>query len=552
MVVQELIAVLGAKVEQGEFADVFALLNNVEEAFSKVFNGISQAIEKAFATVHKVAMTGDEIAATAEKFGIAADALQEFGYAATLSDASAESVANGLKFLSKAAVDAAEGTEAAVKAFRGIKLKDAEGKIRPVVDLLTDLSDQFAAMPPGAEKTDRALQLFGRAGADLIPLLNRGADGLARLREEARASGAVLSGSALDAAQAYDDALKRLQASVTGLENRFAGPNIAKVTELFEKLRKALTGKGVQRAVDALAKGFGRLVDTLGLVIDSFNYFLNNETTAEIAIFAIASALAAISVAALSAGASLVTSAVTAAAAWIAAAAPFLALGALIVLIVDDIYTFIEGGDSLIGRVIGWFDSIDPEDNEFLKMLKAAGALIFDITDPIKWQKLGNAIVQWLVSPFRAFVNMLPEWMRGGKSADELFSGMSDPLSLGGQSFGDSMRAKFPGLADPFGTGDQSFGDSMLAKFPGLRPIVETASAVDQAGGQYLSSMMPGAMPEATSSSYAKNTTTVQSTVAITVPPGTDAQGVAEAARLAVREELTSHLQDAQAANAGN
>jgi hypothetical protein len=52
--------------------------------------------------------------------------------------------------------------------------------------------------------------------------------------------------------------------------------------------------------------------------------------------------------------------------------------------------------------------------------------------------------------------------------------------------------------------------------------------------------------------SSSKVTTSINAPISITVPPGTDAAGVAEAARQAVREELVSHFQDAHAANMGN
>lgn len=567
MIVQELVAVLGTKIEEGEFADVFALLNNLEDVFSKVFGAITDGINEAFKTVHEVASMGDEIGATAEKFGIAADALQELGYAANLSDTSAEAVTSSLKFLSKAAVDAANGSAEAVKAFKGVTLKDATGQIRPVADLLTDLSDQFAALPNGAAKTDRALQLFGKSGADLIPLLNRGSAGIAALREEARAAGVVLSGQALEASAAYDDAVKRLEGSLQGLKNAFAIRDISKVTALFEKLRAVLSGKGIARVVEALSVGFGRLVDTFGVLIDAFGWLVSNETVVEGALFVITAALTGLGLAAVTAGSSLVGAAISAAAAWVAAALPFVALGALIALVVDDIYTFIEGGDSMLGRIIGWFSSIDPEDNEFVKLLKAAGALLFDLTDTNKWKKLGQAIFDWVMSPVKAIVDSL-KWVLdklGGKALTDKFDfkvntnlsevapGLSDPLQLQGRSFGDAMNEKFPGAApliSGIGNGLDTAGNFLASMLP---------SNMNVTGDEVAKFWLPGgaASPAASASlassvSNNRSSTSINAPITITVPPGTDAAGVAEAARQAVRDELGGHLQDAHAANGGN
>jgi hypothetical protein len=573
MVVQELVATLGAKIEQGEFADAFALLDHLSGAFEKVFSAIADGVTEAFKTVHHVAEMGDEVSATAEKLGIAVDVLQELGYAALLSDTSAETLTSSLKFLSKAAAEAASGSKDAKEAFAGIKISDAKGMLS-IQDILENTADKFASMPPGVEKTALALKLFGRAGIDLVPLLNKGAAGIGALREEAQRLGVVLDTSTIAAAEAYDDQLKRLESTVGGLQNQFAKNNISKVTELFGKLQKLMTGKGVQRAVDALARGFGRLVDTLGVLVDGLDLLLSNETIVETALFALTAITFGLAAAAATAGSTFVVAALEAAAAWIGAALPFIALGALIALIVDDIYTFIEGGDSMLGRIIGWFNSIDPEDNEFVKLLKSAGALLFDLTDPEKWKKLGQAIFDWVMSPVKALVSSL-KWILEKLGVDtkgfnfevntnlgQVAPGLADPLSLGGKPIGDAIAEKFPGLADPFGLNGQSVSDMLVSKFPGIAPAVSAANKVsewDQKGGDFISSMIaPGAVSPSASAAVSssvdssKRSTVVQSSISISVPPGTDAAGVAEAARLAVREELGGHLQDAHAANGGN
>src|SRR5690606_14944428 len=78
------------------------------------------------------------------------------------------------------------------------------------------------------------------------------------------------------------------------------------------------------------------------------------------------------------------------------ALAPWALLAAAIILVADELYTFVTGGETLLGRLIGWFDKIDPEDNALVVLLKAAGALLFDLSDPRKWERLGDAITSAL------------------------------------------------------------------------------------------------------------------------------------------------------------
>src|SRR5204862_7584712 len=63
----------------------------------------------------------------------------------------------------------------------GLGLKDASGKALPLNDSLLKIAERFQSMANGPEKTALAMQLFGKSGAQLIPFLNKGADGIAEL-----------------------------------------------------------------------------------------------------------------------------------------------------------------------------------------------------------------------------------------------------------------------------------------------------------------------------------------------------------------------------------
>jgi hypothetical protein len=543
MVVSELVAVLGAKVDAGQFADVFALLDKVQVAALKMADLVAAGVTKGFDSIHKVAMAADTVSMVSEQFGIAADALQELQYAATLSDSSAEGLTHGLKFLSKAAAEAGSGSKEAAEAFRGIKIKDANGMLG-VQDILENVADKFQTLPNGVEKTNLALKLFGRQGAELIPLLNRGADGVEALRAEARAMGVVLDTKTIKAGERYDDQLKRLNFTFDALQKKFAAPLIAKVTDLFDRLSKTLTSKGMARAVDALSTGFEHLILAAGAVIDLFGWLTQNETVVTVAIFAITSAVVGLAAWAVTLGLSFTGAAAAAIAAWVGAAAPFLALGALIVLIADDILTFIEGGDSALGDLIAWLSEIDPESTPFVKMLKTAGSLLFDLTNEAKWKRMGQAITDWVLSPITALVDSL-HWV-----LDKL--GVADKFNPNVKTSLDEiapMSGGFPGMSDPLNTGGQSFGDAFAAKFPGVAPLVDKLDGWNMSAGNFVSSRFnetgAGNIPGGGS-----NTTTIGD-VNVILPPGataTDPDAIGSAVRKAVREELGTELSNAQGA----
>ena len=129
------------------------------------------------AVVKRSIDAGDELFNLQAKTGVAANALIGIGNAAKLADVDVATLGKGLTKLSINLVKAAEGNEglAAKFAALGVKVKDSDGQVVSADKALKQIADRFADMPDGAQKAAAAVALFGKAGADLIPLLNEGA-----------------------------------------------------------------------------------------------------------------------------------------------------------------------------------------------------------------------------------------------------------------------------------------------------------------------------------------------------------------------------------------
>ena len=132
------------------------------------------------AVVKKAIDAGDELFNLQAKTGVAGNALIAIGNAAELADVDLATLGKGLTKLNINLVKAAEGNEDLARKFQGlgVKLKDVNGQIVPTDQALKQIANRFADMPDGAKKAEVAIALFGKAGADLIPLLNEGADSM--------------------------------------------------------------------------------------------------------------------------------------------------------------------------------------------------------------------------------------------------------------------------------------------------------------------------------------------------------------------------------------
>lgn len=163
----------------------------------------------------------DALSKASQKAGVTVEALSRLEYAAKLSDVSLEQLTGGLQKLSKGMADAAggKGPAAAFKAL-GIAVTESNGQLRDGNAVFADIADRFSRLEDGATKTALAIQIFGKSGADMIPLLNEGADGLKRYADESDRLGATISTKTAKASEKFNDTLTTVQVSLQVVVNK--------------------------------------------------------------------------------------------------------------------------------------------------------------------------------------------------------------------------------------------------------------------------------------------------------------------------------------------
>src|SRR5690606_3950280 len=161
----------------------------------------------------------DELAKSSQKIGIGTEALSKLAYAADLSGVAFGQLEGALAKLAKSQDMAAQGAKEQLDIFRalGVEFQRSDGTLRNVEDVFSDLADRFQALPDGANKTAAAMALLGRSGAQLIPLLNGGSDGLREMGDELERLGGVVTPEAARQAEEFNDNLSRLKVAANGL-----------------------------------------------------------------------------------------------------------------------------------------------------------------------------------------------------------------------------------------------------------------------------------------------------------------------------------------------
>ncbi len=222
MQVADLYAKLGLRPDKASFKQGDKLLNGIKTALGAIV---------AFKTVKWFgSLVTDTIEASSkfvdlsQKIGIAIEPLQQLEYAAEQSGATIDSLSAGLGKFSMFLAGAAKGSKENKKTLKGlgISAKDALGGLRPMEDVLGDVAERFANMPDGPLKTAKAMELFGRGGKDLVPLLNEGREGVSKLRKEFVALGGQIESKDAVAMESLGDDFNRLKVTAKGLRNQFA------------------------------------------------------------------------------------------------------------------------------------------------------------------------------------------------------------------------------------------------------------------------------------------------------------------------------------------
>lgn len=196
-----------------------------------------------------------KVADTAQRIGISTRDVSALGFAAEQSGSSFETMARAANILSRNLANALEGGEKArVFAAMGVDFKDAAGNALPFNDVLGKIADKFEGYRDGAEKSALAQQLFGKSGAELIPLLNQGSDGIAELRDQAERLGVVLADDVATSAEEVGDNIAALQAGYDGIYNRLAAdlmPTLLGSTaEMVKQAEAASEGAGAFAILD--------------------------------------------------------------------------------------------------------------------------------------------------------------------------------------------------------------------------------------------------------------------------------------------------------------
>lgn len=227
----------------------------MQKSFQDAATKIGAALAGAFAVdrmanfVKATIDANDALGKLSQKVGVSSETLSALGIEARKSGVDVGETQQAFVKLAQAATDSGSQGAKALAAM-GISAKQFLA-LKP--DQQFDLvARKFASYQDGARKAALATALFGKSGADLIPLLNDvGNKGLDSITQKAIKAGTAVDGDAVRAAQLFNDSLADLQDKLRGVVSQ----GLAQFTPAIEHISALMNSPDFQKNMDAVAQG---------------------------------------------------------------------------------------------------------------------------------------------------------------------------------------------------------------------------------------------------------------------------------------------------------
>lgn len=197
----------------------------------------------------------DDLDESAQALQTTAVALAEMRTAATQAGVEVGALDTALTRLNVKITEAAGGGKEAASLFEamGVAVKDAAGQTRGTEQVLADVADQFSKLQEGPAKAALAVQLFGKAGAQMIPYLNQGAEGMRKF------SG--LTDETVKSAARLQNEIDKLSQSWQQFKYAIAEVALPALNDIIERFRQVDFGKAFESLKSGNIAGFFRSIE---------------------------------------------------------------------------------------------------------------------------------------------------------------------------------------------------------------------------------------------------------------------------------------------------
>lgn len=450
----------GIKAFRSSLEQTKTSMAGVAEFGKRVAQGVALATGALVAQTVATARSAEAIERQARALNLSTDAYQQYTATFERFGSDASDLSDAFNTIADRVQDASDGMQSYIDdlGLVGIEVQNLKG-LNPE-QLFLRFADAVQKTTDPVRRNAAVVRILGDdLGRRLLPMLMDGSAGIAAYREEMQSLGVVLGEEALGQASQLREALARLDIVVQGVRNTIGVAFTPTLERLVSRLSDFLvTNRELIR--ERLEDGVERFANAFGMVetaLTSVNNFVQanlggwvnllRRAQAAVAVFAAARAWPIIVGVVQTIGAGLAAIGATTFGGAIAAVAGLAAAFGVLYLAVDDVVTYMEGGESVIGR----FLEETRNGQELIQALSVAFEQMSIVIDGAVVPALGALAEAWLYTfkevggpTLRFFSDVVLGQVTASLNAMgqglEVITTLFDALLGRGASFRDVMR----------------------------------------------------------------------------------------------------------------
>lgn len=443
-IVDELVTILGLKLAPDALSKLKSFKDGVSSV-TKTVAGLGLAVTGLTAAagvfIKGVVDEAAELDKLSQKTGISTTALQEWGYAAQKSGLDAKAIQSDIVSLQKTMSSPIPGQFNHTLAMFGVSARNSSGELKTTDQLLAGMADKFQGM-----SQQKAAQWASKLGIsdDTLLLLRKGREGLEELRQEAHKLGGIIPEDSIKRAAEFKKQVAELTFALRGITSQVALatlPALSKLVDTFKgfiESNREWIALGLGALMDGIVAGFERFFGVVKKIFERFSpltdaikEFLPEMEASEVVTHLVTGALT---------GLLFILSPII---------AKFALIGAAVVLamaVFEDFFTYLEGGDSVIGHLFNSFEERWPD---LFAALKQVGTFLYDFLikrledawEAIKY--VGEAFAEigaLILDNLNTIAGPIADFF---KTFDEKFPALSKMLSAFAELVGGVLKAAF-------------------------------------------------------------------------------------------------------------
>ena len=214
----------------------------------------------------------DVLSKLSRRLGMTYSEMAGLKLASDLSGVALETLTMGATKLDVAFVSASNGSQAAIDKFTSLGLSMVDLQKMSPEQRFSAIADAIAKLPTAAERSAAAIKLFGKSGAELVPLFEEGAGALQKAREQAEAFGLALSGAQGKEVEKMNDAFTLAYAAIQGIVTQVIAYLSPAISGIVEEFTAFVAGAGGVSIGESIATA---LIDSAIFVVEMFGIAAN-------------------------------------------------------------------------------------------------------------------------------------------------------------------------------------------------------------------------------------------------------------------------------------